>query len=227
MPAVLIGVGVALVVFGAFVLLRYSDRPGGTLKWLGLEVSSGGAGLPLIALGIGCLLFAALGGPGGSTSGPSGASEAERAASTPEGSPGGETVGIAEAQPFADSSDCLRALFGSVPSDRVGRVEAGTRDFDVIGPHQGLEPPFGIVLTDGGERIGAMRLRFYESGLFKVESVVNAACQPVQELRNTSRGGDPRELQNWDTIRMRLGEHRYDLRIGGETSIRLSFVRVA
>ena len=32
--------GVVLIAFGAVVLLRYSDRPGGTLKWRGAEVTS-------------------------------------------------------------------------------------------------------------------------------------------------------------------------------------------
>jgi hypothetical protein len=51
--------GFLLVVVGVFVLVRYSKAPGGTIKFVGLEVSSGGAGLPLIALGIGCVLVAA------------------------------------------------------------------------------------------------------------------------------------------------------------------------
>jgi hypothetical protein len=48
--AVLVVVGVALVVFGAFVLVRFPDRPGGRLVWHGVEVSSVGAGFPLSSL---------------------------------------------------------------------------------------------------------------------------------------------------------------------------------
>jgi hypothetical protein len=44
--------GVAIAAFGIVVLIRYHDRPGGTLKWLGLEISSAGAGLPLVAIGV-------------------------------------------------------------------------------------------------------------------------------------------------------------------------------
>lgn len=48
---VLLLLGVVLVTFGAVMLLRFPDRPGGTIRLQGLEVSSIGAGLPLIVLG--------------------------------------------------------------------------------------------------------------------------------------------------------------------------------
>lgn len=48
---VLLIVGVALIAFGAFVLIRMPTRPGGTIKTKWFEVSSVGAGLPLIVLG--------------------------------------------------------------------------------------------------------------------------------------------------------------------------------
>lgn len=34
------------------MLLRFPDRPGGRIVWRGMEVSSAGAGLPLIVLGV-------------------------------------------------------------------------------------------------------------------------------------------------------------------------------
>lgn len=65
--AVLVVVGVALVLFGALVLLRFPDRPGGRLVWHGVEVSSVGAGLPLIVLGVAAIAIAvsSLGPPDG------------------------------------------------------------------------------------------------------------------------------------------------------------------
>ena len=41
-----------------------------------------------------------------------------------------------------------------------------------------------------------MRMRFYASGVLRVGAVADAACRPVRALRNVSRGGDPRALQN-------------------------------
>ncbi len=54
---VLLLVGVALVVFGAFVLVRMPSRPGGTIKARWFEVSSVGAGLPLIVLGVAAIVI--------------------------------------------------------------------------------------------------------------------------------------------------------------------------
>ncbi|MGH8906108.1 MAG: PASTA domain-containing protein [Egibacteraceae bacterium] len=68
MTALLI-VGVALGVFGALVLLKFPDRPGGTIRVHRMEVSSTGAGLPLIALGIAVMVLSASG-AGTSSGGP-------------------------------------------------------------------------------------------------------------------------------------------------------------
>lgn len=52
MTVILLLLGVALVGFGALVLLKFPNRPGGKLAWRGFEVNSAGAGLPLIVLGV-------------------------------------------------------------------------------------------------------------------------------------------------------------------------------
>ena len=57
MPVLLV-VGLALIVFGAFVLIRMPLRPGGTIKTKWFEVSSVGAGLPLIVLGVAAIVVA-------------------------------------------------------------------------------------------------------------------------------------------------------------------------
>lgn len=49
---ILLVVGVGVVALGALVLLLFPDRPGGKIAWQGVEVSSIGAGLPLIVVGL-------------------------------------------------------------------------------------------------------------------------------------------------------------------------------
>jgi hypothetical protein len=204
----LLVLGGALVLFGAVVLLRYSDRPGASIRWQGVELSSSGAGLPLIALGVGCIVFAVVRG---------------RPAAAPHATPATSATGTVPLSAAAgDTSDCGK--FRALPAERVDTVEVGMRDLDLIAPPEPLGPPFGIVLTDGGAPVGAIRLRRFAgtsaaTDLYRIEAVVDAACRPVRELRNTSRGGDPRELLNWDTVRLRLDGRDYDLRIGGEGSI--------
>jgi hypothetical protein len=210
----LLALGGALLVFGAVVLIRYSDRPGGTVKWLGMELTSSGAGLPLIGLGIGCIVLAVVRWPAAAPPNPAGGPAPGASGPAPE------TLGAAT--PAGDSSECARVR--ALPADRVDTVEAGMRDVELLGAHERLEPPFGVVLTDGGRPVGALRLRrFASSGsptvLFRIEAAVDAGCRPVRELRNTGRGGDPRELLNWDTVRLRLGGREYDLRVGGEGTV--------
>jgi hypothetical protein len=218
----LLAIGVTLIAFGAVVLLRYSDRPGGTIKWLGAEITSKGAGLPLIALGVGCIGFAAVHFQP-SLDPPFKQNRLLDTAAT------AETSSVTRQ---ANDSSCLSALLSGIPRDRIDSVEVGMKDVEIIGSHQKLDSAFALVLTENGKRIGALRLRLFHSknsssGLYKIEQAVDASCANVEDMRNTSRGGNPRELMNWDTMRETLGAHQYDLRIGGEGSINVShFTRV-
>src|SRR5688500_8197605 len=129
MASILIGIGLALIVFGAFILVRHSDRPGGTIKWLGLEVSSSGAGLPLIALGIGSVLVATMTQQNDPDGGVTELPNAESTVSDPPSSYSSASAGNGYVpNAFADSSSCLSSLFSSVPSDRVKFVESGISD---------------------------------------------------------------------------------------------------
>ena len=217
MSVTLLVFGLAIVVFGAVVLLRFADRPGATIKWMGFEVSSKGAGLPLIGLGIVCVVLAVRfdlwkeGNP---------ATTFEPA--TPRRSEELVRPGL--------TGTCLTDFAASVPNRRVGQVEAGMSDVQLISSSEPQDAPFIIVLTDGGEVVGALRVRPYSGGhasntLFKLEAVLDASCNEAEDLKNVSRGGDPRALVNWDTVRMRLGDRSYDLRIGGEGEIGVGHFR--
>ena len=211
MHLILVAVGIALIVFGAVVLLRFSDRPGGSIKWLGMEMSSTGAGLPLVGLGVGCILFAVMS--------PSGASEVPTAENESVSPAGGRTQLAQGAVP----EDCFAAAIESIAADRVKTIEMGMRDVVVLRPDQAPEQPFGIILTENGQTIGSLRVRLFRLGntsddLYRIEELIDSSCKPVEPLSN-SRGGPPRDLINWDTVRMKLGDYQYLLRIGGEGGV--------
>src|SRR4051794_8104467 len=107
MSLVLVAAGCALLLFGGVVLLRYSDRPGASIKWLGVEVSSAGAGLPLVALGVGCILFAVLRNSAPERSGTS--AQVSSRTPTEEVSPGG-TAPIPPSGRLGNSTDCLSSF---------------------------------------------------------------------------------------------------------------------
>lgn len=123
---------------------------------------------------------------------------------------------------------CFRRYFEGIPSDRIASVEAGTENFDVIAADQPKAGTVGLRFTSNDRPIGAMRSAFFPTNeIFKIESVVDDRCDTVEEYENTSRGGDKRVLQNSDTVRLNLGGAFYDLRLTGNTTIRLSLVSVA
>jgi hypothetical protein len=216
-PVLLIA-GVGLVVFGAFVLLRFPDRPGGTIRWHGVEVSSVGGGLPLIVLGVVAIATATLRGPGetagtGGTAGATGPATNTAAPSTPE--------------PPTDAA-CFDRYFANIPKDRLVALEEGAQDIDVVGPSQSKQGTVGIRLDALGRPIGALRFQFFPGSgdVFKIETVVDSQCRETEEFSNVSRPSDRRTLQNWDTVRVQLGGRFYELRFGGGATIRLNFIPV-
>jgi uncharacterized membrane protein len=58
MFVVLVALGVVLIALGAIVLISFSDRPEASVKLLGVQVSSAGAGVPLVVLGVLVIVFA-------------------------------------------------------------------------------------------------------------------------------------------------------------------------
>lgn len=207
--------GAALIVFGAIVLMKFSDRPGGSIKALGAEVSSTGAGLPLIALGVGCIGWAATHWPH----------------PLPQPAPGGAGTPASVAAPTPRDTGCVAALLAPA-AGRVDTVEAGMQGVEVVGAHERLDLPFAIVLTDNGKPVGVIRARLYRANnasadLYKIEEAVDARCATVTTMANGSRGGNPKELINWDTLRITFGDHKYNIRIGGEGNISVAVTRAS
>lgn len=115
----------------------------------------------------------------------------------------------------AGSMDCFEQQFSDILKDRVATLEEGSLDQQLIGPHQSLEGPIAINFTENGQSIGAIKFSFYSNGdIFKIETVFDSNCQPIEEYKNASRGGDKRVLQNWDSLEIRFGDQTYSLTFG-------------
>ncbi len=129
----------------------------------------------------------------------------------------------------AGPGGCLVTYFRQIPGGRVLTLEAGTRDFQLIGPDQSKQAPIGVRFTDSNEPIGALRFTIIPaSSIFKVETVVDAACRPLEDYSNASRGGDKRVLQNWDSLKLRLGNQTYELRLGYDAgAVSANFIKVS
>ena len=194
---VLVIVGIALVGLGALVLLIFPDRPGGKVAWHGFEVSSVGAGLPLIVLGVVAIAIA----------GPIQLSGAKPV--SPAVAPGAEPGST------------------GVPAERTVTLEDGTNNRDIIQVDQPKDQPISIKFTQNSRTLGALTLLpFPKDGLFKVQDVVDAQNRPVVEYSNASRGGPKNVLQNSDTLHVRFENKIYLLRVIGFDTIRVNFEQV-
>ncbi len=198
------------MLFGALVLLRFPDRPGGKIAWRGMEVSSAGAGLPLVVVGIAAIAVAA------TLDGGDDAAEGEEASIAPAG------ISASESHPCPE-------LFAGIPSRRIASLEAGVEDRIVVRPSEPKRGAIGLSFTDGGRPVGALRIVYFpDNGLFKVDGLVDARCRSATTYENSSRpDSDPGTLQNFDTLAMALAGRRYALRVGGSTDVRFNFLRAA
>lgn len=138
--------GVALVVFGAVVLLLFPDRPGGKIGFRGLNVSSTGAGLPLIVLGVALVVTAVaipnLTGRGDPITGDAATGDPTTGDVATPKVPGPDGV---------PASECTTKFFAEkppVPATRIRPLELGARTREVLGPGETQSGEFGLVLVD-------------------------------------------------------------------------------
>ena len=126
-------------------------------------------------------------------------------------------------------SVCFTAFFDDVEEERWSPVEVGASDFDIIKPPQPIQGLIGIKFTDFDRSIGAIKIfPVPANGVFRVVSVVDSTCQEIEDYKNVSRGGPKDTLLSFDTLEMRIGGNRYQLRLGMEEEIEVNtFIKVA
>lgn len=126
-----------------------------------------------------------------------------------------------------DAENCFAEIFSGIATDRIEQVEIGKVSEEVIGAHQTKKDPAGIIVTELGQPAAALTFLLIEDdALFKIGSVVDASCQPL-EFTNASRGGARDALQNYDTLEVITGSGKYSLRFSyGEGSVSLDTFKI-
>ena len=152
--------------------------------------------------------------PGGESAPLSGQTQSDQQPVVESGEASPAISGAAGAPAAEGFEECLNALFSGIAPDRIVLVESGTADRDLLSAQQTNKDPAGIVLLELGQPVVALSYFFFEDDeLFKIGSLVDGSCQPV-EYANGSRGGDQNVLQNWDTLEVTIGPNVYALRFG-------------
>jgi hypothetical protein len=115
---------------------------------------------------------------------------------------------------LGEGEKCFEDIFSGISADRIKRIEIGGGEDELLNSRQSKDDPAGIIITDLGQPVLALTFIFFEDNtLFKIVSVVDAACQPVDYI-NASRGGQRDALQNRDILEVTTGTGVYYLRFG-------------
>jgi hypothetical protein len=114
------------------------------------------------------------------------------------------TPGAAPTQPTgataAGAGGCFGEYFKGIPQDRVGSVEAGAQAYDVITETQPKAGTIGMTFTNNARPIGAIRFAFFPANrFFKIESIVDAQCKPIEDYTNLE-GGDKHVAGDSSTV---------------------------
>ncbi|MBW3652283.1 MAG: hypothetical protein KY433_01565 [Actinobacteria bacterium] len=215
MTVLLAGLGVALVALGALVLLRYPDRPGGNVRLLGLEVSSVGAGLPLVALGVLAIAIGVMQEREPSAARDGAGVERPEAAALPGGEQDeSDRVRLADETAIPR---CISEFFARSPAVPPGRQRFLPRRDEWIVVLKENEPKaaeFGLVLRSRGQVIGAAKMRFDADGEeFLVDGLVDNRCRRAP----WSSSGDPATpspsvVRIHDDLVLALGGATYTIR---------------
>jgi hypothetical protein len=142
------------------------------------------------------------------------ASESSASAPTSQGSSAPTLSELAGNPVLGEGESCFEEIFSAIPADRVEKVEIGKVDKELLAPHQNKKDRAGFMVLELGEPVLAITyIYFEEDSLFKIGSVVDAACQPLA-FANASRGGAREVLENWDSLAVTVEKEVYNLRFG-------------
>jgi hypothetical protein len=178
----LVIVGIVLIVFGGLVLLRFPTRPGGEIEFQGLRISSVGAGLPLIVLGLAAVVVAGI--LAGSQ--PTATPQTTPPPTTPPPVSEPPSPSRSQASSAATSPSCLDEHLGKEPTVRpeFRKILPEGQTTSVVGPTAAL------VLTRNAQTVAAVRLQYFPIGgpQVTVIDVVDATCQPgTSETRKSGK----------------------------------------
>jgi hypothetical protein len=174
MTVFLVILGVGLIVLGALVLIRFPDRPGGTIRLAKLEVGSKRAGLQLIVLGA---VLAAV-----PVIVPAANSAGQDSSGSPDGQP--QIPGL-DVVPSTDRTTRFFAKDPPVEAVRIRSLEVGAVDWRVLAAGDREDTEFGMVFSDtvsaaAPRVLGAMKLSRRSGAGFQVAATVDEqTCQPV------------------------------------------------
>jgi hypothetical protein len=108
-----------------------------------------------------------------------------------------------------------------LPAGRTASMEAGQFDVPVIEFSKATDGPLALRLTDNRAVVGYVMFNFFPSptnSVFKVVSIADSECRPVDSYMPVGIPGDPNTIQNWDDLCIRFSQELYSINFGWEDS---------
>ena len=121
-------------------------------------------------------------------------------------------------------SPCLIDYLAAIADQRRLRMEVGASGQTISlsltdQENEGGVGPYALELTENNQPLAAVSfLYFPQSESFKILSIQDTNCQPVDAYANETRGGDKNTLQNWDVLRFHISDSIYGIRFGDQGS---------
>jgi len=124
---------------------------------------------------------------------------------------------------------CITSFLEGVSQDRLTTLEAGAKDVQVIAPQEAKDQPVAVKLEENRHLVGIIKFQFYSTGsIFKIDSIIDSECRPVNDFNNASRGGDKHVLQNYDDLQVQFGNAAYTVTFAyGAGRIGATFARIS
>ena len=122
---------------------------------------------------------------------------------------------------LAIAGGSLTALLGPSGSGKstLLRVIAGLEapdegEVSILGADEAKAEEFGIVFTDRGTVVGAMKMTFdVDANQFGIDGVVDGACAPVTWRADERPGPDPYLVNTSSMLRLSLGGQSYSMEL--------------
>ena len=181
---------------------------------LGLEVSSVGAGLPLIALGV---LVVAL------------AVSQERGRDQPAAPQGAAVRGQQRIIGAAPTPACITEFFVRPPvvaSHRRRVLLAEVEDVVVLKRAEPKREEFGLVLVEQSNVIGAVKMSYdIDTQRFRIDGLIDARCRRADWTAPAMPGSNPSIVNNYTAPRLMLGDREYVLGLKAADFVELELHR--
>jgi len=113
-----------------------------------------------------------------------------------------------------------------VAEGRRRTLPAEAQDVDVLGEAEPKLREFGLVLTNVGEVVGAMKLGYdTDATQFRIAGAVDARCRAITWTATDPPGPNPPLVNNFNHLKLTLGGTPYEIELKADVAVEMELHR--